>query len=166
MLPFCGAQGTSLMDHPLGLPAPPISLPLWAYQGSLWLSDKKKKNPPTNAGGAGSIPGSERSPGSRRFREEGSGNPLQCLAWKVSWSEEPGGLYSMGSQKSGTLLSDSAKTEPLKFSANLRWSHQPLFSIQRARIFFQSTFSCSESVTHYVFCLLLVFGLLIGWFCV
>ena len=25
------------------------------------------------------------------------------LAWKVSWTEEPGGLYSMGSEKSGTL---------------------------------------------------------------
>ena len=58
------------------------------------------------------------------------------LAWKVSWTEEPGGLYYMGSQKSGTLVSDSARTEPVKFSANLRWSHWPPFSIQRARIFF------------------------------
>ena len=30
------------------------------------------KNPPANAGNAGSVPGSERSPG------EGNGNPLQC----------------------------------------------------------------------------------------
>ena len=30
------------------------------------------KNPPANAGDAGSIPGSGRSP------EEGNGNPLQC----------------------------------------------------------------------------------------
>ena len=31
-----------------------------------------EKNPPANAGDAGSIPGSGRSPG------EGNGNPLQC----------------------------------------------------------------------------------------
>ena len=45
------------------------------------------KNPPANAGDAGSIPGSERSPG------EGNGNPLQysCLenpmdrgAWRAT----------------------------------------------------------------------------------
>ena len=28
------------------------------------------------------------------------------LAWEISWAEEPGGLQSMGSQKSGTRLSD------------------------------------------------------------
>ena len=28
------------------------------------------------------------------------------LAWEISWIEEPGGLQSMGSQKSGTGLSD------------------------------------------------------------
>ena len=25
---------------------------------------------------------------------EGNGNPLQILAWKIPWTEEPGGLYS------------------------------------------------------------------------
>ena len=28
------------------------------------------------------------------------------LAWEISWAEEPDGLQSMGSQKSGTRLSD------------------------------------------------------------
>ena len=28
------------------------------------------------------------------------------LAWKIPWTEEPGGLQSMGSQKSRTQLSD------------------------------------------------------------
>ena len=37
-------------------------------------------------GDLGSIPGSGRSP------EEGNGNPLQYLAWKIPWTEEPGGL--------------------------------------------------------------------------
>ena len=48
-----------------------------------------------NAGGPGSIPGSGRSPG------EGNGNPLNILAWEILWTEEPGGLQSMGSQRVG-----------------------------------------------------------------
>ena len=54
------------------------------------------KNPPINAGDTeevGLIPGLERSPGG------GYGNSLQYLAWKISWTEEPGGLKSIGSQK-------------------------------------------------------------------
>ena len=55
-----------------------------------WLSGKKRKNPPANAGVVGSIPGSGRSPG------EGNGNPLQysCLgnamdrgAWQATVHE-------------------------------------------------------------------------------
>ena len=37
---------------------------------------------------------------------EGNGTPSSTLAWKISWTEEPGGLQSMGSQKVGHLLSD------------------------------------------------------------
>ena len=50
-----------------------------------------------NAGDVGSIPGPGRSPG------EGNGNPLQysCLGNPMD-REEPGGLQSMGSQKSQT----------------------------------------------------------------
>ena len=32
------------------------------------------------------------------------------LAWKISWTEEPGGLQSMGSHRVGTRLSDFAFT--------------------------------------------------------
>ena len=46
-----------------------------------------------NAGDLGSIPGSERSPG------EGTGNLLQCSCLENPWTEEPGGLQSMGSQR-------------------------------------------------------------------
>ena len=62
------------------------------------------KNPPANAGdirGAGSIPGSGRSPGG------GHGYPLQyschssILAWRIPWTQEPGGLQFMGSQSVG-----------------------------------------------------------------
>ena len=48
-----------------------------------------------NVGNPGSIPGWRRSPG------EGNGNPLQYLAWKIPWTEEPGRLQSMGSQRVG-----------------------------------------------------------------
>ena len=50
------------------------------------------KDPPDNTGHDGSIPGLGRSPG------EGNGKPL--LAWKIPWTEEPGGLQYMGSQES------------------------------------------------------------------
>ena len=46
-----------------------------------------------NAGDLGSIPGLRRSPG------EGNGSPLSILAWKIPWTEEPGGLQSMGWQR-------------------------------------------------------------------
>ena len=53
-------------------------------------------NPPASAGDTGdasSIPGLGRSPGER------NGNPLQYSCWRISWTEEPGGLQSMGPQK-------------------------------------------------------------------
>ena len=43
-----------------------------------------------------SIPELGRSPG------EGNGSPLSILAWRITWTEEPGGLQSMGSQESDT----------------------------------------------------------------
>ena len=58
------------------------------------------KNPLANAGDAGSIPGSERSPG------EGNGNLLQCSCWGIPWTEKIGRLLSMGSQKSQARLSN------------------------------------------------------------
>ena len=51
------------------------------------------KNPPANAGDTGSIPGSGSSPG------EGHGNPRQYSCLENPWTEEPGRLQSMGSQR-------------------------------------------------------------------
>ena len=42
-----------------------------------------------------SIPGLGRSPGG------GHGNPLQYLAWEIPWTEEPGSLQSIRSQRAG-----------------------------------------------------------------
>ena len=36
------------------------------------------------------------------------------LAWEIPWAEEPGGLQSMGSQKSQTQLGDSTTTTTLR----------------------------------------------------
>ena len=53
------------------------------------------KNLPVNAGDGGLIPGSGRSSG------KGNGNPLNILAWRISWTEELGGLQSIVSQRVG-----------------------------------------------------------------
>ena len=48
-----------------------------------------------NVGDLGLIPELGRSPG------EGNGNPLQYSRQKMPWTEEPGGLQSMGLQRVG-----------------------------------------------------------------
>ena len=51
------------------------------------------KNLPANAGDVrdtGSAPRSESSPGG------GLDNPLSILAWRIPWTEEPGGLCCKG----------------------------------------------------------------------
>ena len=50
------------------------------------------KNPPANTGDAGSIYALGRCP------EGGDGTHSSILIWKIPWTEEPGGLRSMGSQ--------------------------------------------------------------------
>ena len=45
-----------------------------------------------------------RSPGER------DGNPLQYSCLEIPWTQEPGGLQSMGLQKSGVQLSDKTTT--------------------------------------------------------
>ena len=54
--------------------------------------DSVVKNLLANAGEAGLTPGLGRSP------EEGNGNS-RILAWKFSWTEEPGGVQTRGSQR-------------------------------------------------------------------
>ena len=51
------------------------------------------KNLPANAGDTGSIPG-----WGRALEEEMASS---ILAWEVPWTEEPGRLQSMGSQRAG-----------------------------------------------------------------
>ena len=51
------------------------------------------KNPPANAGDLGSTSGSGRSPGG------GHGTHSSILAWRIPWTEKPGGLQATGSQR-------------------------------------------------------------------
>ena len=68
-----------------------------------WLLNDKKKKCDCQVGDVGSIPGSGRSPG------EGMATHSSILACKIPWTEEPGRLQSMGSQKSQTQLSKATK---------------------------------------------------------
>ena len=69
-----------------------IQQPMYELLGFPDGSDSKESA--CNAGDAGSIPGSGRSPGERR------GYPPHVLAWRIPWTEEPGGL-SMGLPRVG-----------------------------------------------------------------
>ena len=48
------------------------------------------KNPPANARDAGATPGSE------DLLEKEMATHSSILAWEIPWTEEPGGLQSMG----------------------------------------------------------------------
>ena len=64
---------------------------LWGFPGS-------SKESSCNAGNPGLIPESERSP------REGNGNPSSILAWRIPWTEDPSGLWSIGSHRVGDDL--------------------------------------------------------------
>ena len=65
----------------------------WASQVALVV-----KNLPANAG---DIKDSGLSPESGRSLEEGMATHTSILAWRIPWTEEPGGLQSIGSHKVG-----------------------------------------------------------------
>ena len=52
------------------------------------------KNPPANAGDLGLIPGWGRS------LEKEMTTRSSILVWEIQWTDEPGGLQSIGLQKS------------------------------------------------------------------
>ena len=84
----------SMGSHRVGhdwsdLAAAAAAATLYAFPGG---SDGKESA--CTAGDPGSVPGLGRSPG------EGNGTRLQYSCLRIPWTEEPGGLHSMGSQKS------------------------------------------------------------------
>ena len=90
----------SPFPSPEDLPIPGIKLTSPALGIKFFPGGQVVKNPPANAGDSGSISALGRSPG------EGNGHPLKYLAWEIPWTEEPGGLQSVGSQKSQTQPSN------------------------------------------------------------
>ena len=61
--------------------------------GLPWSMGSDSKESACNAGDPCSIPDSERAPG------EGNGNTLQYCCWRIPWTEEPGQLQFIGSQR-------------------------------------------------------------------
>ena len=59
------------------------------------------KNPPPCAGDVGGL--RVQSLGWEDALEKEMATHSNMLAWRISWTEEPGGLQSMGSQESGTI---------------------------------------------------------------
>ena len=76
------------------------------------------KNPPAIAGDMGLIPGSG------RFTGEGYGNPSSILAWEIPCTKEPGGLQSMGLQKTQTQSSNLTTTVKIKYT---KYAHNIYF---------------------------------------
>ena len=90
----------------------------WDFPGG---SDKESA---CSAGDFGSFPGSRRSSG------QGMATHSSILAWKTPWTQEPGGLQSMGSQRGGhdwvtnttlLLLRQKIKCRSLLLGCNRRF---------------------------------------------
>ena len=62
------------------------------------------KNLPANEGDTGSVPGPD-DPLEKEMATHSS-----ILAWKIPWTEEPGGLQSMGLQRVGHNLATKHNT--------------------------------------------------------
>ena len=95
-----------------------------------FLGGSVVKNVPDNVGDTGSIPGSGRCPG------EGNSNPFQYSCLGNPWTEEPGGLRCLGSQRLGHDWETNA-------SPHVRWGTQrslPLFA--------ESVFSIPINTSH------------------
>ena len=81
-----------------------LTLPLAMYKGTLGFPGGSViKTPPANAGDLGLIPGPE-DPLEKEMAIHSS-----ILAWEIPWTEEPGGLQSMGQKESD--IAENAHTE-------------------------------------------------------
>ena len=73
-------------------PQSPFWRMYWLIGLPRWLSGKESAASAGDVGDVGSIPGVEGSP------RGGNVNPSSIPAWKIPWTEEPGGPQSMGLQ--------------------------------------------------------------------
>ena len=86
------------------MPKCPQDLPDHNCLPSITIRDFPGKESASQAGDTDSIPGSGRS------LEKEVANHSSILAWKTPWTEEPGGLQSMGSQRVRHDLATKSKT--------------------------------------------------------
>ena len=94
------------------------------------------KNLPANAGDAGSIPGSGRSP------REGNGNPLQYSYLEIPWIEEPDAPDAWVEESAAAWLLQSSLTlcNPIDYSPPGSSVH----GILQARVLERVTMSSSR----------------------
>ena len=78
----------------------------YTLPSSCYFGGSDGKESACNAGDPGLIPGSGRS------LEKKMATHSRILAWRIPWTEEPGGLQSIGSQ-------ESDMTEQLTFSLSM-----------------------------------------------
>ena len=91
MFLFCSLFGV----WPLALePAPIWVEPYQVFPGGIMLPAKSG-----DVRDAGLIPGLGRSLGWEDPLEEGIATHSSIFAWRILWTEEPGGLQSIGSQR-------------------------------------------------------------------
>ena len=62
--------------------------------------------------------------------EEGMATRSSILAWEIPWTEEPGGLQSLGSQRVGQNLVTKTHTEVIHFTS----VHIPLAKVNHLAI--------------------------------
>ena len=109
-------------DYPLQYSGLENSMDFWVHgvaKSWIWLSDfhmhhywefpgsSVAKNLPASAGNGGEW---VRSLDRDDPPEKGMASHCSILAWRIPWTEEPGGLQSMGSQRFGHNRSDLACT--------------------------------------------------------
>ena len=91
------------------------------WMGFLGGSDGKESA--CNAGDLGSIPGLGRSPG------EGMATHFSIVAWRIPWTEEPGGLQCMGLQSQTRLSTFQKKKKKRPWTSVYlgNWQSQIIF---------------------------------------
>ena len=84
-------------------PGEGVGYPTPVFLGFPVVSNRKEST--CNAGDLDSVPGLGRSPGEGNCYSTGTATVQELhasiLACRIPWTEEPGGLQSMGSQRAG-----------------------------------------------------------------
>ena len=106
-----------------------------SYCGGLQSGDSDCEESTRNAGDKGSIPGLRKSSG------EGNGYPLQYSCWRIPWTEEAGGLQSMGLQRvrHDCVTFTHSLTQKFKFRSSVQFSRSVVSDSLRPHEFKDTT---------------------------